>query len=98
MGCMDQNALNFNPHATVNTQCCYPPNRYVKVDMAESVFRENFWTMEVGGKMAGVGLPLILGRGLRAAGLVRQGDHVRRVVRRHEGWRWRRDRLVARRH
>merc|ERR1712146_196190 len=59
MGCMDQNALNFNPHATVNTQCCYPPNRYVKVEMAESVFRENFWTMEVGGKMAGVGLPLI---------------------------------------
>merc|ERR550514_158369 len=58
-GCMDQNALNFNPHATVNTQCCYPPNRYVKVDMAESVFRENFWTMEVGGVMAGVGLPLI---------------------------------------
>merc|ERR1712146_333318 len=58
-GCMDEAALNFNPHATVSAQCCYPPNRYVKVDMTESVFRENFWTMEVGGSIAGVGLPLV---------------------------------------
>jgi hypothetical protein len=58
-GCTDETALNFNPQATVPTLCCYAPNRYVKVDMTESVFRENFWTMEVDGTVAGVGMPLI---------------------------------------
>jgi len=58
-GCTDETGLNFNPMATVPTLCCYAPNRYVKVDMKESVFRENFWTMEVDGVVAGVGLPLI---------------------------------------
>jgi len=58
-GCTDEAGLNYNPQATIPTLCCYAPNRYVKVDMTESVFRENFWTMEVDGVVAGVGLPLI---------------------------------------
>jgi hypothetical protein len=58
-GCTDEAGLNYNPQATIPTQCCYAPNRYVKVDMTESVFRENFWTIHVDGSLAGVGLPLV---------------------------------------
>jgi hypothetical protein len=58
-GCMDEAGLNYNPQATLATECCYPPNRYVKVDMSESIFRENFWTMSVDGAVTGIGLPLV---------------------------------------
>merc|ERR1712118_536150 len=61
-GCMDEAGLNYNPQATLATECCYPPNRYVKVDMSESIFRENFWTMSVDGAVTGASRVLVDGK------------------------------------
>jgi len=59
VGCMDNTAINFNSKATSNGDCCYAPDRYVRVDMTESIFRENFWTMSVDGQMLGLGMPVV---------------------------------------
>lgn len=58
VGCRDATAINFDSKATADGACCYAPDRYVAVDMTESVFKENFWTMSVDGQLVGMGLPL----------------------------------------